>query len=45
MNEIIEKENITIEDMVYEMRGVQVMFDSEISTTKCYYYFYNMIII
>ena len=25
MNEIIEKENIKIEDMIYEIRGVQVL--------------------
>ena len=35
MNEIIEKENIKIEDMIYEVRGVQVMlsglFKSDIS--------------
>ena len=34
MNKIIEKENIIIEDMIYEIRGVQVMLDSEISRTK-----------
>lgn len=34
MNEIIEKEKIIIEDMIYEVRGVQVMLDSEISATK-----------
>ncbi len=27
MNEIIEKEQILIEDMIYEVRGVQVMLD------------------
>lgn len=31
MNEIIEKEKITIEDMIYEFRGVQVMLDSDIA--------------
>lgn len=31
MNEIIEKENIKIEDMIYEIRGVQVMLDSDIA--------------
>lgn len=31
MNEIIEKENFTIEDMIYEIRGVQVMLDSDIA--------------
>ena len=34
MSELIEKENILIEDMIYEVRGVQVMLDSEISATK-----------
>ena len=38
MNEVIEKENIKIEDMIYEIRGVQVMLDSEISATKCHDY-------
>ena len=31
MNKIIEKEKITIEDMIYEIRGVQVMLDSDIA--------------
>ena len=31
MNEIIEKENIIIEDMIYEVRGVQVMLDNDIA--------------
>ena len=31
MNEIIEKENIIIEDMIYDVRGVQVMLDSDIA--------------
>ena len=31
MNEIIEKENIIVEDMIYENRGVQVMLDSDIA--------------
>lgn len=31
MNEIIEKDNIAIEDMIYEIRGVQVMLDSDIA--------------
>ena len=31
MNEIIEKEEILIEDMIYEVRGVQVMLDSDIA--------------
>ena len=31
MNEIIEKENILIEDLIYEIRGVEVMLDSDIA--------------
>ena len=31
MNDIIEKEKILIEDMIYEIRGVQVMLDSDIA--------------
>ena len=33
MNEVVEKE-IKIENMIYEIRGKQVMLDSEISATK-----------
>lgn len=28
------KEDLSIEDMIYEIRGKQVMLDSEISVTK-----------
>lgn len=31
MHEVIEKENIKIEDMIYEIRGVQVILDSDLS--------------
>ena len=31
MNEIIEKENIKIENMIYEIRGKQVMLDSDLA--------------
>lgn len=31
MNEILEKENIKIEDMIYEIRGKQVMLDSDLA--------------
>ena len=34
MNEIITKEDIKIENMIYEIRGKQVMLDREISATK-----------
>lgn len=31
MNEIIEKENILVEEMIYEIRGVQVMLSSDVA--------------
>jgi len=31
MNEVIEKENIEIKDMIYEIRGMQVILDRDIS--------------
>ncbi len=31
MNEIIEKENIDIENMIYEIRGVEVFLDSDLA--------------
>ena len=31
MNEIIEKEQILIENMIYEIRGVHVMLDSDLA--------------
>ena len=31
MSELIEKENILIEDMIYKVRGVQVMLDSDLA--------------
>ena len=34
MNEIAEKDVINIENMIYEIRGKQVMLDKEISATK-----------
>lgn len=33
----MEKENVVIENIIYEVRGVQVMLLSEISRTKCQY--------
>ena len=36
MNDIIEKEDIKIEDMIYEVRGIQVMLDSDLAKLyKC----------
>ena len=31
MNEIIVKDEVKIEDLIYEVRGVQVMFDSDLA--------------
>ncbi|MBP3799421.1 MAG: ORF6N domain-containing protein, partial [Bacilli bacterium] len=31
MNEIMEKESVVIEDMIYEIRGVQVMLSSDVA--------------
>lgn len=31
MNEIIEKENINVEDMIYEIDGKEVMLDSDLA--------------
>lgn len=36
VNEVIEKEGINIENMIYEIRGVQVMFDFDLARVyKC----------
>ena len=34
INDLINKEDIKIEKMIYEIRGKQVMLDSEMSGTK-----------
>lgn len=31
MDSIVEKDNIIVEDMIYEVRGVQVMLDSDLA--------------
>lgn len=31
MNEIIQKDNVNIENLIYEIRGVTVMFDSDLA--------------
>ena len=43
MNTITIKEEI-IENMIYEIRGKQVMLDYELSTTKLHDYFVGKII-
>ena len=44
MNEVIEKENIKIENMIYEIRGDQVIFDSELVVSKCHDYLFDNIV-
>ena len=34
MNEVMEKEAIHVENMIYEIDGKEVMLDDEISATK-----------
>lgn len=34
MNKIMEVETLNIENMIYEIRGKHVMFNSEVSATK-----------
>ena len=41
MNEIVEKDVINIEEMIYEIDGKEIMLDSEISATKCHDYLYK----
>ena len=36
MNEINVKDKVVVEDLIYEVRGKQVMLDSEIGVTKCH---------
>lgn len=34
MNDVIARENEKIENLIYEIRGLQVMLDSELAPTK-----------
>ena len=43
MNNIVIKEE-QIQNMIYEIRGKQVMLDSEMSATKCHDYLYDKIV-
>ncbi len=40
LNEVEEKEEIVVENMVYEIKGKQVMLDTKISATKCHGNYY-----
>ena len=44
MNDVIIKEKVVIEDLIYEVRGKEVMFDSELSATKWHDYLVDKII-
>ena len=44
MNELIEQKNVIVENMIYEIRGKQVMLDSEISATKCHEYIFDKLV-
>lgn len=44
MNEIITNENILIENMIYELREIQVMLDSKMFATKWHDYLVDKII-
>ena len=44
MNEVIVKDEVVIENLIYELRGKQVMLDSEIVVTKCHDYFFDKIV-
>lgn len=35
MNELTSDENVKIENLIYEVRGKQVMIDSDVSVTRC----------
>ena len=36
VNNTIVEDEVNIENLIYEVRGKQVMLDSEISATKCH---------
>lgn len=38
------KRKLKIEDIIYEVRGKQVILDSNISETECHYYLHDKII-
>ena len=44
MYDILEKDNIKIENLIYEINGIQIMVDSEVSVTKCHDYKHDILI-
>ena len=44
MEDILVKDDIKVENMIYEVRGKQVMLDSKLSATKWHDYLIDKII-
>ena len=44
MTDLIVKHDVVIKNLIYEIRGKQVMLDSEIAVTKCHNYFYGKVV-
>ena len=44
MNNTFIKDEVVIENLIYEIRGKQVMLDSKIAVTKCHNYFYGKVV-
>ncbi|MBE6153912.1 MAG: hypothetical protein E7166_06800 [Firmicutes bacterium] len=44
MNQLLIADENRIENMIYEIRGKQVILDNETSRTKCHCYIYDKII-
>ena len=44
MNEVMEKEAIHVENMIYEINGVEVMLDVELFVSECHCYLCDKIV-
>ena len=44
MNEMAEKDIINIENKIYNIRGVEVMLDTELSAIKCHKYIFDKLV-
>ena len=44
MNEAMKKEIIHVENMIYEINGVEVMLDVELFVSECHCYLYDKIV-
>ena len=45
MNEVIEKEEVRIKNIIYVIDGNEVMLDRELSVSECQGYLYDKIVI